>query len=395
MTKVECGQLFDNKYKILRILGQGGMGRVYLAENIKLGTLWAVKEISKKTDSKINFLAEPNILKKLNHPTLPKIFDIMEDDENIYIIVDYIEGTSLDKKLTEAGKFSEGLVIDWAKQLCDALIYLHALMPNPIIYRDMKPSNIVLTCNGNIKLIDFGIAREFKKECESDTIYIGTRGYAAPEQYGAGQTSVRTDIYSLGVTLYHLITGRSPNEPPFEIKPVRFFDKSLSREIEEIIYKCTRPDPAQRYQSVQELLDDIHRLRRQGRNDDESSKAYSAKQEKVKNMQCFRKIILTVWDNAEFGCEMAYIAAKLTNLKIMLIDLDLLSPKADLYLNIKKYPENIVNEGFHSNSGINIVMDLIEKYNVPYSMDTLGFQNPYRRTLGFCKNPAFRTIDFI
>jgi len=368
---MEKGSLLEGKYRILSILGQGGMGRVYLAENIKLGTLWAIKHLQKKPGSVRNLYIEPNILKKLCHPALPRIFDIFEDDENVYIVVDYIEGVSLDKKLEEAGSFPEEVVLDWAGQLCDVLIYLHSIKPNPIIYRDMKPSNIILTENGQLKLVDFGIAREYKSGAYSDTVCIGTRGYAAPEQYGAGQTSIASDIYSLGVTLYHLLTGKSPNEPPYEIKPVRLFNSNLSGEIENVILKCTRQDPAERYQSVQELMVEIDRIKKNCTNDstdenftyeDNSVCHYEASNRPV----TFKKLVLTVWDNAEFGCELAYVVAKLTCFNVLLIDLDLLSPKADLYLNIRKYPDRIINEsildssGFNS-SGLNIVMDSIEK----------------------------------
>lgn len=254
------GELLDGKYKILKVLGTGGMSRVYLSENVKLGTLWAIKEIDKFSNSKADLLVEPNILKKLNHRALPRIFDIIEDEKNIYIVEDYIEGIPLDKKLLRWGRLPERTVVMWAQQICDVLIYLHTLKPNPIIYRDMKPSNIILTGQGQIKLIDFGISREYKGESTNDTTYIGTRGYAAPEQYGRAQTDVRTDIYSLGVTLYHLLTGKSPKESPFEIRPIREFDKNLSVGIEYIITKCTKSDPNQRYQSVNELLEDILNL---------------------------------------------------------------------------------------------------------------------------------------
>ena len=252
--------LFNGKYKTLNLIGSGGMSKVYLAESTSLGTKWAIKAVDKKLSTEFDLLAEPNILKKLNHPSLPRIIDIEEDETNIYIIEDYIDGKSLDKRLSTEKKIKEEVVINWSKQLCDVLIYLHNQNPNPIIYRDMKPSNIIVTNDNKVKLIDFGIAREFKIENNSDTTYMGTRGYAAPEQYGSGQSDKRTDIYSLGVTMYHLITGKSPNEPPYEFKKVRQLDSSFSEGIEYIVNKCIQNDPANRYQNVEELLTDLNNI---------------------------------------------------------------------------------------------------------------------------------------
>ena len=144
-------------------------------------------------------------MKKINHPSLPRIVDIGEDDEFIYIVEDFFEGEALDRQLKIRKRFDEATVVEWAKQLCGILYYLHSLEP-AIIYRDMKPANIIVTSDNIVKLIDFGIAREYKQDSGSDTSYMGTRGYAAPEQYGTSQTDARTDIYSLGVTLYHLLT---------------------------------------------------------------------------------------------------------------------------------------------------------------------------------------------
>lgn len=359
---MQKGELFKDRYKIIGILGQGGMGSVYLAENIKLGTLWAIKEIGKHGKTRIDFLAEPNILKKLEHPALPRIFDILEDDENIYIVVDYIEGDSLDSKLKEAGSFPETTVLEWAKQLCGVLQYLHENTPNPIIYRDMKPANIIVTKSGALKLIDFGIAREYKAKAENDTVYIGTRGYAAPEQYGTGQTSAVTDIYSLGVTLYQLLTGKSPNEPPYEIKPVRYFNRELSADIERIIGKCTRQDPSGRYQSIAELWADIELICGSfAAPDTEKWSGTGGTKGKSAHARSFKKLVLTIWDNCEFGCELAYRAAKATDYRILLIDLDLLAPKADLCLNLKKYPGRFVNEGELLKSGFDITIEAAEK----------------------------------
>lgn len=252
--------LFNNRYKIIKTIGSGGMGTVYLAESISLGTKWAIKAIEKKASSNYDLLAEPNILKKLKHPALPRIVDIEQDDDYLYIIEDYIAGDPLDKQLELRKSFDEATVIEWTKQLCEVLIYLHTNKPNPIIYRDMKPSNIIVSSDNKLTLIDFGIAREFKTDSGSDTSYMGTRGYAAPEQYGTSQTDERTDIYSLGVTIYHLLTGKSPNEPPYEFKPLRLIDKNFSEGIEFIVGKCVQNNPENRYQNAYELLDDLNNI---------------------------------------------------------------------------------------------------------------------------------------
>lgn len=249
-----------NKYKIIKKIGQGGMGSVYLAQNISLGTLWAIKVINKKRGQGYDLLAEPNILKKLNHPSLPRIIDIEQDQNYLYIIEDYIEGIALDKELKQVGQFAEGLVVEWAKQLCEVLIYLHSQRPNPIIYRDMKPENIIIAPDNTVKLIDFGIAREFKTDSLSDTSYMGTRGYAAPEQYGKSQTDERTDIYSLGVTLYYLLTGMNPNDLLYDFRPMRIYNPHLSQGIEYIVNKCVQNRPDKRYQNVNELLYDLKNI---------------------------------------------------------------------------------------------------------------------------------------
>jgi len=351
---MNSGEIFDEKYKILDIIGHGGMGTVYLAQHIKLQTLWAIKELKKDEAGALDLLTEANILKKLNHSALPRIFDIVEDEKHIYVIVDYIEGKTLQSILEEKGRIEEEVVLDWVKQLCDVLSYLHSFKPNPIIYRDMKPSNIMLTKDQMIKLIDFGIAREYKEKSENDTIYIGTRGYAAPEQYGMGQTSPATDIYSLGVTMHELLTGKNPNQQPFELKPVRYYNSNVSKGMEFIIWKCTRPNPNERYQSVKELLHDLNNIKllelsdknreQQEQPDEDKRRTYF--REKVIS---FKKLILTVLDNSEFACEFAYILAKATNLRVLIIDIDFTDPKLDLYLNITDALNDRTNRRYDDN----------------------------------------------
>lgn len=257
---LEIGSVVDGKYKILNEIGHGGMSVVYLAINERANKTWAIKEVRRDgaVDSSIvinGLVAETNMLKRLNHPHLPSIVDVIETADSFMIVMDYIEGKSLDSVLRSKGAQSPNRVIEWAKQLCDVLGYLHS-RERPIIYRDMKPANVMLKPDGTVTLIDFGTAREFKSANVEDTTCLGTRGYAAPEQFGGhGQTDARTDIYCLGATIYHLITGQNPSEPPYEIKPLGEWIPQLSGSgIEKIVIKCTQPDPAKRYQSCGELM---------------------------------------------------------------------------------------------------------------------------------------------
>lgn len=256
----EIGTVIDGKYEILREIGRGGMSVVYLAMDSHLNKQWAVKEIRKKGNGKndeivVNsLLAEANMMKRLDHPALPRIVDIIDNGITIYVVMDYIEGESLDKILEEFGSQPEERVIEWAMQIADALSYLHAQKP-PIIYRDMKPANVMLKPEGNIKIIDFGIAREYKEQNLADTTVLGTKGYAPPEQY-SGQTDPRSDIFALGMTMHHLLTGADPRSgEPYA--PVRQWNPELSEGIEVIIDKCVQPAAENRYQNCADLMYDL------------------------------------------------------------------------------------------------------------------------------------------
>lgn len=256
----QIGEIIQGKYEILKLIGKGGMSQVYLAMDQNLNKQWAVKEIEKRVWDKNHqvvvqsAMAEANMIKKLDHPALPRIVDIIDKADVIYVIMDYIEGEPLSNILAKQGAQSQERVIEWAKQLCEVLDYLHTCDP-PIIYRDMKPANVMLQPNGNVKLIDFGIAREYKEQNLADTVSLGTKGYAAPEQFGGrGQTDARTDVYGLGVTLYHLLTGKNPCEPPYELYPIRYWNPQLSGGLESVVMKCTQLNPEDRYQSCAEVL---------------------------------------------------------------------------------------------------------------------------------------------
>lgn len=260
---LEIGSLVDGKYKILSEIGHGGMSVVYMAINEKANKTWAIKEVRK--DGKMDFntvrqglMAEIETLKKLKHPNLPSIIDVIEDDDSFIIVMDYIEGRSLDKIIEENGAQPEAYVVEWAKQLCDVFGYLHSRTP-PIIYRDMKPANVMLKPDGNIMVIDFGTAKNYEIDL-GETTGIGTIGYAAPEQYigsGLGRTDARTDIYCLGITMYHLLTNIDPCKNLISDKSIRAVNPALSHGLDAIIQKCTQYQPADRYQSCAELMYDL------------------------------------------------------------------------------------------------------------------------------------------
>lgn len=259
---LEIGSLVDGKYRILNKCGQGGMSVVYMAINERANKTWAIKEVRKDGTQdfevvKQGLIVETDMLKRLHHPNLPSIIDVIDGQDSFLIVMDFIEGKTLKDVLNEYGPQPEESVIDWAKQLCGVLGYLHSRQP-AIIYRDMKPSNVMLKPEGDIVLFDFGTAREYKSSGVEDTTCLGTRGYAAPEQYGGhGQTDGRTDIFCLGATMYHLVTGHNPSQPPYEMYPIRHWNPNLSAGLEAIILKCTQANPMDRYQTCAQLLYDL------------------------------------------------------------------------------------------------------------------------------------------
>ena len=248
-------KILNNKYKILTQIGKGGMSTVYLAMDIKLNRQWAVKEIHKNTIEyqsqvdKNTTLREIGFLNQLNHPGLPRIVDVIETKDSIFVVMDYVEGETLKSIIKKKGSLSQEIVVKCGLQILDILKYLHSQNP-PVIYRDLKPSNIMLTPQGRIKIIDFGIAREYKSEFE-DTMILGTSGFAPPEQF-TGKTDIRSDIYSFGVTIYQLLTGQNMKKDPV-IRKITDIDSSLSTGLEAVILKCTRQNPDERYQNVNEL----------------------------------------------------------------------------------------------------------------------------------------------
>jgi len=265
---LRCGSLIGGKYRILQEIGHGGMSRVYLAVNETVNRKWAVKELRKDTEAdgrlaKQGLLREIEILKKLRHPGLPEIMDVVEEQGRFYLVMDYLEGHPLSERLEREGRQPVEQVIRWGIELCDILCYLHAQSP-AVVYRDMKPANIMEKVDGRLALIDFGTAREFKGQNGMDTVNFGTVGYAAPEQFGgSGETDVRSDIYSLGATLYHLSTGQHPGAGMGRLQNhsnIGLTRGKVESGFAQIIRKCTRKDPCRRYQSCAEVAQALEKL---------------------------------------------------------------------------------------------------------------------------------------
>ncbi len=258
------GTVLDNRYRILELLGEGGMGSVYKAENQRMpGPLWAIKELlieafadpQELREAVERFEKESTLMGQLTilpHPRLPRVIDRFTENGRYYFVMEFVPGKSLDRILEEAKHpLPERQVVEWAIQVCEALSFIHSQTP-PVILRDLKPGNIMVTPQGEVKLIDFGIARIWKPGQKSNTENLGTMTYASPEHLGqTGQTDARSDIYSLGATMYHLLTNEEPT-PLDTPSPgsMRARNPALGQRVEEIVIKCMQLDPNRRFQSA-------------------------------------------------------------------------------------------------------------------------------------------------
>jgi outer membrane protein assembly factor BamB/tRNA A-37 threonylcarbamoyl transferase component Bud32 len=262
--QLQSGSILVNRYAIQEVIGVGGMGSVYRARDLHFPNavkLVAVKEmINQARDPLVrqtivqNFEREANILVALEHPSIPRIFDYFTHNERSYLVLEYIQGKDMEELLAQTDTFfPEELVIQWAIELCDVLNFLHNHKPEPIIFRDMKPSNIMVNPNNHIVLIDFGIAKNFRTT-QKGTM-IGTEGYSPPEQY-RGEASPQADIYALGATLHHVLTRKDPRlEPPFTFgdRPVRKSNPAISAEMEAVVATALQYNPSDRFQTALDM----------------------------------------------------------------------------------------------------------------------------------------------
>lgn len=253
--------IINQRYKIVETLGKGGMGAVYKALDMRLrNTPVAIKEISLETieNERIekvieNFENEAETLIQLRHNSIPRVMDFFSlDNDKCYIVMDLIEGETLEQIVKRRGAIPESEVREWLDQLSDVLSYLHSRQPK-IIFRDLKPSNIMITKDNEIKLIDFGIARTFKDDKNSDTAYYVSQGFSPPEQYGTGQSDERSDIYSLGATLYSLLIGGKPKIKDFKFESLKGYI-DISDELDNTIMLATDFRPENRPKSIVDFM---------------------------------------------------------------------------------------------------------------------------------------------
>ncbi|MBI3958431.1 MAG: serine/threonine protein kinase [Chloroflexi bacterium] len=277
---LEKGVILRERYEIVHLVGQGGMGAVYQAKDLRLdGRVCALKEIppellngmtdpNQPLDQTIEqFYQEASVLARLDHPNLPKVSDYFSESGREYLVMDFVAGRDLQDILLESNQhntlLSESQVLEWASQLLDALDYLHSQTP-PVLHRDIKPSNIKCTPQGRVKLVDFGLVKVLQPD-DTRTVTVvqgrGTVAYTPLEQYGGdtGHTDVRTDIYSVGATLYHLLAGQPPKDAkerflqPGSLTPLREICPNLSARTERAIFQALAMHPDERPRDVREL----------------------------------------------------------------------------------------------------------------------------------------------
>lgn len=267
---LDSGDLINDRYTVVKTIGGGAFGTVYLVSDVlKHGDWFAIKELveveipaRERQEAAELFAREAEILKSLSHPGLPGIFDSFTIGDSHYIVMEYIYGLTLEEKMkSRQSPFTWEEVLPWAEELCEILLYLHTRRPDPVIFRDLKPSNIIITPNDNVKLIDFGIARLYSPRKVKDTYFMGTPGFSPPEQYGRGQSDGRSDIFALGATLYCLLTKADMEQYSTKFPPLSKLSPTVPEWLEKVIMKCLAVNPGERYQSVLPLLNDLHMRR--------------------------------------------------------------------------------------------------------------------------------------
>jgi len=257
---LQPGAIVNSRYRIVRTLGSGSFGAVYLGVDLReKGAFWAIKEVlcggilADRKELLESFRNEARMLGTLSHAGIPRIVDYFVAAGRGYLVMERIEGLTLEEIFLNNGRpLAEKEVLPWATQICTTLEYLHRQKP-AIIYRDLKPANVMLTLEGRVVLVDFGIARFYDPGKNSDTVPLGTPGYSPPEQYGKDQTTPASDIYALGTTVYYLLTGADMAAYNFRFPPARTLNQDISERLEQVLERCMELNASYRFSSVDDL----------------------------------------------------------------------------------------------------------------------------------------------
>jgi serine/threonine protein kinase len=288
METLKSGTVLQNKYQVERVLGSGGMGAVYLAYADNLKKNWALKEMidlfsdkAERERALAQFGAEATILANLHHPNLPRVVDFFEESGRHYLVMDYIEGRTL-RQILEEKSPGASRAVEWAITIAETLHFLHSQNP-PIIFRDLTPSNVMITADGGLRLIDFGISKLFTpmEATREGARGRGTPGFCAPEQYGTAGTDGRTDIYSLGALLYNLLTGVTPPDAVLRLSQNTSlgYDNLLDGALMKIISKALSLNKEARFQNALEMRDALIDYQSAGRDAGQSGKKSAEKSE--------------------------------------------------------------------------------------------------------------------
>ncbi|MEQ8167472.1 MAG: protein kinase [Candidatus Eremiobacterota bacterium] len=268
---LEAGTVINNIYTVKKFIGKGAMGSVYLVETLADRKQLVVKELNLSAESRVSgdsakeiFFREAEFMARFEHPGLPGMYGIFSHDGHDYIAMDYVKGSTLEdiiNKNKEPVPLKKAL--KWAIEIADILNYLHNTFEMPLIYKDLKPSNIMITPQEKVIIIDFGICRYYNPDKDTDTFRLGSPGYAAPEQYkGRGQSCVQTDIFALGVILFQMVTKYDPTLTPFKFPPVKSLNPSIDDDLEAIINRAIQLQPLKRYIGALELKEKLEQYKK-------------------------------------------------------------------------------------------------------------------------------------
>ncbi len=259
---LETGTVLNDIYRVVKLLGKGSMGNVYLVERIEDDKKFVVKELNFSPEAGLDisaakdiFQREAGFMENFDHPGVPKTYGVFSQNGKEYLTMDYIEGKTLEEIINSSKKpVEKNKAITWAIQIAEIIDYLHNSFQKPLVYRDLKPSNIIINPDGKPVLVDFGIARYYNPDKSSDTFNYGTPGYAAPEQYkGKGQSTPQSDIFGLGAILFQMLTGYDPSVKPLQFPSMKSLNSNISDELESTVFKAIQLEPMNRYISMREF----------------------------------------------------------------------------------------------------------------------------------------------